>query len=247
MNSTSSTCTAFAGTRQIASGYLRDVVYKIRMLDIKYDLAPVLIFDDATSKVVEMDLRGTPQYLLNRIAEIESASPRESEPVLPAGGSRGPGRPKLGVVAREVTLLPRHWNWLASQPGGASVALRKLVEEARRANQSKDRLRLAQEAAYRFMSAMAGNEPGFEEATRALFAGDQEGFAQLAEAWPTDVGNHAKNLAARAFEGQVSESRPQSTPRYTLDELLAECDCSRPMPQEDRERSDAPRFGRELL
>jgi len=101
MNSTSSTCTAFAGTRQIASGYLRDVVYKIRMLDIKYDLAPVLIFDDATSKVVEMDLRGTPQYLLNRIAEIESASPRESEPVLPAGGSRGPGRPKLGVVARE--------------------------------------------------------------------------------------------------------------------------------------------------
>jgi uncharacterized protein len=248
MNSTSSTCfTAFAGTRQIASGYLRDVVYKVRVLDIKYDLTPVLIFDDATSKVVEMNLRGTPQDLLHRIAEIESAASQMNEPALPAGGSRGPGRPKLGVVAREVTLLPRHWNWLASQPGGASVALRKLVEEARRTNQSKDRLRLAQEAAYRFLSAMAGNEPGFEEATRALFAGDQERFAQLVEPWPTDVGIHAKKLASRAFEDQVSEPRPRSTPRYTLDELLAECNSPRQMPHEDRDQSDAPRVGRELL
>jgi hypothetical protein len=103
-------------------------------------------------------------------------------------------------VAREVTLLPRHWEWLATRPGGASVALRKLVEEARRTNKDKDRLRAAQEATYRFMSNMAGNEPGFEEAARALFAGDQEGFARHVELWPIDVANYSKKLAARAFQ-----------------------------------------------
>ncbi len=74
---------------------------------------------------------------------------------------RGRGRPKLGVVAREVTLLPRHWDWLNAQPGGASVALRKLVEQARRANGDADRARAAREAAYHFMSAMAGDLPAF--------------------------------------------------------------------------------------
>jgi hypothetical protein len=102
-------------------------------------------------------------------------------------------------VAREVTLLPRHWEWLNSQPGGASVALRKLVEEARKANATKDRLRLAQESAYRFMSAMAGNEAGFEEASRALFAGSSERFRQMTESWPCGVRDHARALAERVW------------------------------------------------
>ncbi|MGK4708801.1 DUF2239 family protein, partial [Pseudomonas aeruginosa] len=101
---------------------------------------------------------------------------------------------KLGVVAREVTLLPRHWEWLAAQPGGASVALRKLVEEARRSQSG--RARQAQERAYHFMNAMAGDLPGFEEATRALFAGDPEGFAERIAGWPTDVREHAAWLAS---------------------------------------------------
>jgi hypothetical protein len=105
----------------------------------------------------------------------------------------------LGVVPREVTLLPRHWDWLGTQPGGASVALRKLVEQARKSNHGADQLRHAQEAAYRFMSAMAGNEAGFEEATRALFAGNQEVFSMQVESWPIDVRNHAKKLAARVW------------------------------------------------
>jgi len=109
--------------------------------------------------------------------------------------SRGRGRPKLGVVAREVTLLPRHWEWLATQPGGASVALRKLVEEARRTHAGSDKRRNAQEAAYHFMAAIAGNLPGFEEATRALFANDQEGFRGRLVAWPDDVREHAIKLA----------------------------------------------------
>lgn len=123
--------------------------------------------------------------------------------VAPEAVPRGPGRPKLGVVAREVTLLPRHWEWLNGQPGGASVALRKLVDEARRANDGKDRVRQAREAAYRFMSVMAGNERGFEEATRALFAGDRERFEEFVASWPADVRDHAKRLAAAAFEGRV--------------------------------------------
>ncbi len=106
----------------------------------------------------------------------------------------------MGVVAREVTLLPRHWDWLNGQPGGASVALRKLVEEARRANAGRDRVRRAQEAAYRFLSALAGNLPGFEEATRALFASDRTRFQEMVEPWPEDVRDHAKTLANAAFQ-----------------------------------------------
>ena len=220
-NSSPKHCTAFAGTRQIASGYLRDVVYKARESNIHYDQAPVLIFDDNTGEVIDIDLRGTLEYPSHQIAELQTSVTPNSEPTLEGAGARGPGRPKLGVVAREVTLLPRHGDWLASQPGGASVALRKLVEEARRTSQGRDRLRATQEAAYRFMSAMAGNELGFEEAARALFAGDQERFAKLIEPWPIDLGNHAKKLADRAFESRIAGPGSQSTPRYTLDELLA--------------------------
>ncbi|MEA2888759.1 MAG: uncharacterized protein QOD11_3119, partial [Bradyrhizobium sp.] len=104
-------------------------------------------------------------------------------------------RPKLGVVAREVTLLPRHWEWLTTQPGGASVSLRKLVEAARRANGDKDRSRAARDAAYHFMSAMAGNLPGFEEASRALFTDEPRRFSSLISAWPDDIRDHIVRLA----------------------------------------------------
>lgn len=113
---------------------------------------------------------------------------------------RGPGRPKLGVVSREVTLLPRHWDWLNSQPGGASVALRKLVEEARRVNNKRDKVRCSQEVTYRFISVIAGDLPGFEESTRALFAGAPERFNDLMVSWPVDIRDHARKLAKAAFE-----------------------------------------------
>ncbi len=131
----------------------------------------------------------------------------------PIAAPRGPGRPRLGVVAREVTLLPRHWEWLGGQPGGASVALRKLVEQARKANGGRDRQRRAQEAAYRFMSALAGDLAGFEEAIRALFAGDRARFDQLVAPWPVDVGEYARRLGARAFDrtGESEDRDPHST------------------------------------
>ena len=188
-DSRSTHCTAFAGSKRIASGDLRDVALAAKAVWDGDKWAQVLIFDDVTSNLIEVDFRGSPEDVGRRLAEEVPAEPRR------------PGRPKLGVVAREVTLLPRHWDWLASQHGGASVALRKLVEQARVTNQGRDRRRRAQEAAYRFLSAIAGNEPGFEEATRALFAGRAERFDEMVDGWPVDVREHAKKLAAVAFAG----------------------------------------------
>ena len=191
------TCTAFAGYKRIASGPPDQVALAVRAaLDAKLD-HPLLVFDDANGRPMDFDLRGTPQEILARFAPEETAD-QHPEP------TRGPGRPKLGVVAREVTLLPRHWDWLAAQPGGASAALRKLVDAARVTHADADRRRLAQQSADRFMSALAGNEPGYEEAARALDAGDRARFAQSMMAWPTDVRDHALRLAAAAFDDGAS-------------------------------------------
>jgi uncharacterized protein len=184
-------CTAFQGTQRIAGGALPEVALQAKAAIDRGE--QVLIFDDATSDPIEVDFRGTAEDVRNRLAPVGGQ---------PDDAPRGPGRPKLGVVAREVTLLPRHWEWLSGQPGGASVALRKLVEDAKRANAGKDRVRQSQEAAYRFMSAMAGNLQNFEEATRALFAGDGARFDQLVEPWPRDVRDHSKKLAAVALGRQ---------------------------------------------
>ena len=151
-----------------------------------------------TGGPIDLDFRGTVEDVLARLPDIGVRPATRMTP--PPSAPRGPGRPKLGVVAREVTLLPRHWEWLAQQPGGASVALRRLVEEARRANKDKDRVRQAQEAAYRFIAAMAENKPHYEEVARALFAGDAERFEAWTASWPADVRDHARRLAAAAFE-----------------------------------------------
>jgi hypothetical protein len=184
-------CTAFEGSRQIASGELSKVALKTKKIIDKGEQAPVLIFDDVTSEQIEVDFRGTAEEVLERLEAMPSAGAAAD----PAGEMpRGPGRPPLGVVGREVTLLPRHWDWLNRQPGGASVALRKLVEEARHVHKSRDRVRRSQEAAYRFMSTMAGNLPGFEEATRALFAREPERFEALIRGWPKDIRKHLVRL-----------------------------------------------------
>ena len=200
-------CTAFQGTTRIASGPLAVVAAKVKTVMDDGEPSSVLIFDDVTSEPVEVDFRGSVDDVVKRIAGRSGGS----LPPQPDQQARGPGRPKLGVVAREVTLLPRHWEWLAHQPGGASVALRKLVEEARRANSGKDRLRDAQASAYRFISALAGNEPGFEEAARALFSGNGTRFSEATSAWPPDIRDHAMKLAAAVFLDQPA--RAASGPR----------------------------------
>jgi hypothetical protein len=198
---THTNCIAFAGARCIAAGDLAEVALKAKEA-IDRGREPILLFDAVTSEPIDLDFRSTPADLLKRLAR--AAGPM-SVPVGPEQDApRGPGRPKLGVVAREVTLLPRHWEWLSGQPGGASVALRKLVEQARRDNDGRDRIRRAQESAYRFMSAMAGDRAGFEEAARALFAGDRARFDRLVKPWPTDIRDHARKLAAVAL-GPVAQ------------------------------------------
>lgn len=186
---------AFEGDRRIAAGDLRDVARAAReILDRRKDAA-ILVFDGVTSGPIDIDFRGT-------VADVQARLPQAAGAVANAGPSapRGPGRPKLGVVAREVTLLPRHWDWLAQQAGGASVALRKLVDAARRTGEDGDRIRRAQEAAYRFMSAMGGDKPHYEDAIRALFANDPARFEKLIAAWPADVRDHTHILAQRAFQ-----------------------------------------------
>lgn len=189
-----SSCIAFSQSRCIAAGNLYDVVAVAKQWLDQNAASNILIFDDISSEPVEVDFRGTLKTVLGRLPSESKAEKPLFEEIV-----RTPGRPKLGVVAREVTLLPRHWEWLAAQPGGASVALRKLVEAASRTNEIKDKQRQAQESAYRFLSAMAGNLPGYEESVRALFANMPEQFGVQTENWSLDIREHARKLALRVF------------------------------------------------
>ncbi|MHB0770686.1 DUF2239 family protein [Bradyrhizobium sp. 5.13L] len=186
------TYTAFVGQRRLASGTAGEVALSVKRATQPLD-QPVIIFDDGTGRSIDFDLRGDDREVLARLAKL--MPPPATENSEPPSGPRGRGRPKLGVVAREVTLLPRHWEWLNAQAGGASVALRKLVDEARRASGAKERERHARDAAYHFMSTMAGNLPQFEEASRALFADDRRRFTGLIADWPTDIRDHIVKLA----------------------------------------------------
>jgi uncharacterized protein len=189
--------TAFAGHRLIASGELMEVALKTKEWLDRGESAPIRIFEDETGNPIDLDFRGTLYEFLDKLAKKRA---RRTETGQAEETKRsGPGRPKLGVISREVSLLPRHWEWLNSQPGGASVTLRKLVEEARLNSAGRDRARRSQEAAYKFMSAMAGDFPGFQEASRAFFAKNHERFDQLIQAWPEDVREHLRKLVAIAI------------------------------------------------
>jgi hypothetical protein len=183
---TSRHLTAFIGHRRLASGPLAEVTLAVLKASKKTSSERIAVFDDADGRPIDLDLRRTGREVAANPETADDAAP--SEP-------RGRGRPRLGVVAREVTLLPRHWQWLGAQPGGASVALRKLVEAARRESGDRDRSRAARDAAYHFMSAMAGDLPGFEEASRALFADDRRRFGECIAGWPGDIRDHIVKLA----------------------------------------------------
>jgi hypothetical protein len=205
---------AFEGSRCLAQGPLAEVALQLKTATEARPLARFMVFKANNSELIDFDLRGTPEEMLARLALTQPglALPSFDKNAAVADAAEkdvandvtvaksGPGRPKLGVVAREVTLLPRHWAWLSSQPGGASVALRKLVEQARRDAQVHDERRLSQEASYRFMSAMAGSLEGFEEAARALFAADRAKFDGLIATWPSDIQMHLQHLAQIALK-----------------------------------------------
>jgi uncharacterized protein len=192
--------TAFGGTCLIGSGSLREVATRAWEYLERGGMEPLAIFEDSTGNAVEIDLRGSLEDALSRLP---------SGPAEPEERRTGPGRPKLGVVSREVSLLPRHWEWLASQPGGASVALRKLVEVARKDNAGKDRVRRCRDAAHKFMWSMAGDFEGFEEATRAFFAGDYTRFDALTQDWPPDVRDHARRLVQSLDAAERAAELPE--------------------------------------
>ena len=174
------TYAAFAGTRLIAAGELPAVLERVKQRLDRGRAEDLLIFHDRTGRQVEFDFRGTLDDVLQR--------------ELPAPAAAGPGRPRLGVVSREVSLLPRHWSWLEEQPNGISAALRRLVDEASKREPDKQRARRARDAAARFMTAMAGNRRNYEEASRALYAGDGETFDRLTRSWPQDIRAHLDRL-----------------------------------------------------
>ena len=179
------TYAAFLGANLLASGTLDEVLPALKS---RFDDDPgalVLIFEDQTGRQVDFDLRGT-------LADVQCR-------YCPAPVRVGPGRPKLGVVAREISLLPRHWEWLEQQPNGASAAIRRLIDDARKRNPGEQEARSAIEAAGRFLSAMAGDLPGYEEASRALYARNKKRFHELTREWPRDIRLHADHLVRGAL------------------------------------------------
>lgn len=184
----------FDGDRMIARGPLTEAALSAKAYLDKQPLSQLLILGALDGATIEVDFRGSPADVLARLEKSRS-------PETPAlGVERGPGRPKLGVVAREVTLLPRHWEWLNRRSGGASAALRKLVEMEMRRTVDEDRRRDARDATHRFMLVVAGDKPGFEEASRALFAGNRDLFNTWTSSWPPDARDHARRMAAGAFK-----------------------------------------------
>ncbi|MBC8065630.1 MAG: DUF2239 family protein [Chlorobia bacterium] len=178
--------TAFQGLRRLASGEIGTVAVAVKATLQNDPTLAVLSYRDANGEQIDLDLRGSAEEIVERYR-------------LPTPPKAARGRPRLGVVAREITLMPRHWEWLGSQPGGASVALRKLVEEASKSSGGVDQTRTSRDACYRFLSSMAGNLPYFEQATRALYAGNQAGFRELIAVWPMDVQVYALKLGTDAW------------------------------------------------
>jgi hypothetical protein len=207
------TYTAFAGHRLLASGDLTTVLLRVKDHVDRGESESPLVFEDQTGRELDFDLRGTADEVLARLPSHPAFAADE----VPEPASRGPGRPRLGVVSREVSLLPRHWRWLAAQPGSASATLRRLVEEARRRDHGATRARQARDAAGKFMWVVAGDLPDFEEASRALYADELDRLQALTDGWPRDVRAHLLRLVDDyrrlvATAGTVPETSPDVDP-----------------------------------
>jgi hypothetical protein len=192
-------CYAFSGPKLIAQGQLSEIILALKTVKIQSGEEPFLLFDRSSGLQFDLDLSGTEAELATRYGAADSLATESAEAALRLPSKKGRGRPKLGVVGREVTLLPRHWQWLDQQRGGSSAALRRLIEEARKAGAEGDQIRLAQDSANRFMNAVAGNLPGFEESIRALYAQDRARFEQETAPWPADIRRCAQEFAGPAL------------------------------------------------
>lgn len=197
------TFTAFAGERHIETGDIQRTLIAAKSRLDAGESATILVFEDQTGAQIDFDWRGTVEDVLGRLNQHPMFLQESSEDKTRVG----PGRPKLGVISREVSLLPRHWQWLETQSGGISGALRRLVDEARKKQPAKEEANRQRDAISRFMWAMAGNLPGFEEASRALFADDAEQFRERIREWPEDIRAHLTRLALTAFAGSAGATQ----------------------------------------
>jgi hypothetical protein len=189
---------AFAGVRRIAAGPLREVLPALKRRFDEDRSDAVLVFEVETGRQVDFDLRGSLEEVLAKVEQ-------------PA--QRGPGRPRLGVTSREVSLLPRHWEWLEQQPNGISGALRRLVEAAIKEQPGRERARRVRAALSQFLSSMAGDRPNYEEATRALFEGDTPRFEALVQRWPKDIREYALEQAREAARCATASAEADAGPR----------------------------------
>ncbi|HEY7958331.1 MAG TPA: DUF2239 family protein [Polyangia bacterium] len=177
------TYSGFVGARRVAEGSLREILPMLKQRFDEDRSELVLVFELETGRQVDFDLRGSLDEVLEREAP---------------GTPRGPGRPKLGVLSREVSLFPRHWDWLEEQPNGISGVLRRLVEQAIKGQTGKQRAERVRAALSRFLSSMAGDRPHYEEASRALFEGQTRRFEALVRKWPKDIRSYAVRQAREA-------------------------------------------------
>ncbi len=193
MNDTD-TFTAFYGNTQIATGLLADMLSKTTSFlqekqASRNDSETLLIFNERTGGQIDFDLRGSIEDILERALPKRSA-----------------GRPKLGVTSREITLLPRHWQWLESQAKSASASLRLLVEEAMKQDGGEADIKKNLAVTDRIMMTMAGDLAHFEEASRALNQRNVERFEDSVASWPEDIKQY---LLKRMY----SSLKPHATER----------------------------------
>ena len=186
--------TAFVEDALLAEGPLSAVALAVKAHLSESPDASVVIFDDDTGHVIDLNLQGSDSQIIGRLDQVADGATTDKKPA-------GRGRPNLGVIAREVTLLPRHWEWLAQQRGGASATLRRLIDAARKHDAPGEETSSARETTYRAMRVLAGNREGFEEAARALFAGDAESFDARLGSWPSPIGQYLRRIAKPAFGG----------------------------------------------
>lgn len=185
---------AFSNDRCIARGSLREVALATRRVLDTGDTTAIVVLHARTAQVVDLDLRGPDDAISARVDAMETATTRPGAAEQSSARAPGPGRPRLGVISREVSLLPRHWDWLATQRGGASAALRRLVDEARQKSGTRDSHRAAQEAVDRYLRVLAGDRGNYEEVLRAFYAGRDEDLFRLAAGWPADIRSHLETL-----------------------------------------------------
>lgn len=187
MTSDSPDYVAFTGNTLIGRGPIEEIASLCKTRIDAGETARVAIFDNHTGRPLDIDFRGSSEQMLASLAVHPVLDAGTRPAARPAARPAGRGRPKMGVVSREVSLLPRHWEWLSNQRGGASAALRRLVDSERKNRSADQIIQTSIEATHRFMWDMAGNKAGFESASRALFARDFSAFEQLIERWPEDI------------------------------------------------------------